>query len=164
IRSNIARTESAGSVPVPAPIAALSAGRLDAAAALTLDAALDRGALQRGQEVDERRLLVLREGPEGGHRGGRVLERAPDGALLELVADVGQVRAGTVVAVLTDLVARQAARLGRDELALLEVRRDLHVDRVRRAGGRAHVREVAHGDDHQDAGDRGDRPALGPPF
>src|SRR3954447_23464022 len=94
MRSNIARTESAGSVPVPAPIAALSAGRLDAAAALTLDAALDRGALQRGQEVDERRLLVLREGAEGGHRGSRVLERAPDGALLELVADVGQVRAG----------------------------------------------------------------------
>src|SRR3954464_14422936 len=130
MRSNIARTESAGSVPVPAPMRGLSARGLAAAAALTLDAPPDLLAFQRSEEVDERGLLVLRQVTEGGHGSGRVLERAPQRALLELVADVGQVRAGTVVPVLADLVARQAARLGGDQLALLQVRRNLHVDRV----------------------------------
>src|SRR3954449_3164536 len=110
MRSNIARTESAGSVPVPALIRpALSAGGFDAAAALALDAALGLGALQGGEEVDECRLLVLGQVLERRHRRRRVLQRPPDRALLELVADVGQVRAGPVVAVLTDLVAGEAA-------------------------------------------------------
>src|SRR3954452_4661644 len=126
MRSNIARTESAGSVPVPAPLyrRSLAAGRLAAAATLALDAALLRAALQRREEVDERRLLVLGQVPERGHRGGRVLERAADRALLELVTDVGEVRTRAVVAVLTDLVAGEAAGLGRDQLALLEAGRD----------------------------------------
>src|SRR4051794_4045968 len=105
MRSNIARTESAGSVPVSAPIGALSAGRLDAAAALALNPALHLGALQGGEEVHERGLLVLRQGAEGRHRRGRVLERATERALLELVPDVGQVGAWAVIAVLADLVA-----------------------------------------------------------
>src|SRR4051812_42377284 len=136
MRSNIARTESAGKVPVPAPICrlSLSAGRFDAAATLALDAPLLVAALQRREEIDQRGLLVLRQAAERRHGCGGVLEGAPDGALLQLVADVGQVRAGAVVAVLADLVAGEAAGLGRDELALLEVRRDVHVDRVRRAG------------------------------
>src|SRR4051812_46573532 len=107
MRSNIARTESAGSVPVPAPMCrrSLAAGRLCAAAALTLDAALLGTALEGGEEVDERGLLVLGQALEGRHRRGRILERAADRATLELVTDVGQVRAGAVIAVLADLVA-----------------------------------------------------------
>src|SRR4051794_4192061 len=110
----------------------LSAGRLDAAAALALHTALDGGALKRGEEVDQRGLLVLRKVLERRHRRRRVLERAPDRALLELVAYVGQMRSRTVIAVLADLVAGEATGLRRDELALLEVGRDVHVDRVRR--------------------------------
>src|SRR5690348_8048921 len=123
MRSNIARTDSAGSVPVPAairvPLAALAA--------------------QRGEEVDERLLLVLRHPAERRHRGGGVLQGAPDRALLELEADVGEGRAGTAVSVLADLVAGQAAGLRGDLLALLELGLDGHVDRVRRAGDGAHV-------------------------
>src|SRR4051794_32580288 len=141
MRSNIARTESAGSVPVPALMCrrSLAAGRLGAAAALALDAALLGAALQRGEEVDQRRLLVLGKVAERRHRRRRVLERPADRALLELVADVREMRARTVIAVLADLVAGQAAGLGGDELALLQVGRDRHVDRVRRAPAGAHV-------------------------
>src|SRR3954454_2762007 len=130
MRSNIARTDSAGSVPVPAA-KPLPAGGVADIAAGALDAALGRAAAQRGQEVDQRHLLVLREVGERRHRRGRVLQRAPDRALLELVADVRQVRAGPVVAVLADLVTGEAARLRGNELAGLVLRRDLHVDRVR---------------------------------
>src|SRR5262245_55888529 len=128
MRSNIARTESAGSVPDRAAIRRLLFRLLVA--------------LERVQESDERGLLLLGHRREGRHRRRRVLERAPDRARLQLVADVAQVRAWTVVAVLTDLVARQTAGLGGDELARLELRRDLHVDRVRRPGSGAEVRQV----------------------
>src|SRR3954469_21521582 len=113
MRSNIARTDSAGSVPeAPAAISrALPAGGVDAAAGL-LGPALLRLSLQRGEEVDQRRLLVLGHAAERGHRRRRVLQRAPDRALLELVADVAEVWARAVVAVLADLVAGEAAGLG----------------------------------------------------
>src|SRR4051794_33688593 len=101
MRSNIARTESAGSVPVRAAKLA----RLGAAAARRAVSS------QRGEEVHERLFLVLREAGEGGHRRGGVLERAADRRLLQLAADVREVRAGAVVAVLADLVAGQAAGL-----------------------------------------------------
>src|SRR5689334_23058354 len=116
MRSNIARTESAGSVPERAANAGL----------VVL-------ALERGEEGDERGLLLLGHAGERRHRRRRVLQRAPDRPRRELVADVRQVRPWPVIAVLADLVAGETAGLGGDELARLVLRRDLHVDRVRRA-------------------------------
>src|SRR4051794_4682039 len=117
MRSNIARTWPSGSVPVRAAAEGI-AGDGSAAAVLTLLCAgagaarlLVRPA-QRRQEVHERRLLLLRQTGEGRHRRRRVLQRAQDGAGQQLVADVGQVRSWTVVAVLADLVTGQAAGLG----------------------------------------------------
>ena len=106
--------------------------------------------------------------PPAGRRttaSARSGSRASAGSRLrQLVADLGQVRARPVVAVLADLVAGEAARLRHDELAGLVLRGDLHVDLVRRAGRRAEVGQVAHRDDREDAGDRRDRPPLGPPL
>ena len=51
---------------------------------------------------------------------GADLERAGDRGARQAVADLGQLRPGAVVAVLADLVAGAAARLGRDLLAGLE--------------------------------------------
>src|SRR5690348_4873935 len=102
--------------PCRRPCVGLSAGL--GWAALGAAARLAALALQRRQEVHQRGLLVLGQIAERRHRGGRVLERAPQSALLELVADVAQMRAGTVIAVLADLVAGQATGLGGDELAL----------------------------------------------
>src|SRR3954462_5707521 len=161
MRSNMARTDSAGRVPERAA-AKLAAAGLAAAAGLGLDLALALVPAQGGQEVHQRRLLVLRQALEGRRRGSGVLQRATDRALLELGSDVREVRAGAVVAVLADLVAGQTAGLGVDELALLVLGLDLHVDRVRRAGRRAHPGQVRHRGDGEDAGQRGDRPALGP--
>src|SRR3954454_6651193 len=109
MRSNIARTWPSGSVPVRAAAEGI-AGDGSAAAVLTLlcagaGARGDVPAAQRREEVDERRLLFLRQAGEGRHRCRRVLQRAQDGARQQLVADVAQVRTGSVVAVLTDLVA-----------------------------------------------------------
>src|SRR3954447_643446 len=83
-------------------------------------------ALERGEEIDQRRLLVFGQAAERRHRRRRVLERAADRALLELVADVGEMGPWAVIAVLADLVAGQAAGLGGDELALLQVGGDRH--------------------------------------
>src|SRR6478609_11137283 len=116
--------------PCRRPCVGLSAGL--GGAALGAAARLAALALQRCQEVHQRGLLVLGQVTEGWHRRRRVLERASQSALLQLVPDVAQMRAGPVIAVLADLVAGQATRLGGDELALLEVGRDDHVDRVRR--------------------------------
>src|SRR3954467_10124977 len=73
-------------------------------------------AAQRRQEGHQLVLLVLRQAGEGRRRRGRVLERALDGTRQQLVPDVGQVRTGAVVAVLADLVTRQAAGLRDHEL------------------------------------------------
>src|SRR3954453_10615005 len=120
MRSNIARTCPSSRVPLVAFTCGLLAGRARA--------------VQRGEEVDQRGLLLLGQALERGHGRGRVVQRAPDRRRLQLVADVGEMRTRAVVAVLADLVARETARLGDDELARLELRRDLHVDRVLRAG------------------------------
>ena len=82
-------------------------------------------------------------------------------------------RTGPVVAVVADLVARQAARLGDHLLAGFVfgerrwppachdgVRRG-HFDRRRRAGVGARVGQEGHRADHGDAGQRRDRAALG---
>src|SRR5688572_16509251 len=136
MRSNIARTESAGRVPEPAAMRRWTLLRRFGVVALDA-AAL---ALERGEEVDHRRLLLLGEAREGRHRSGRIVQRAPDGALVQDSADLGQVRT-EVTAVLADLVAGEAAGLGHDELALLVLGRDLHLDHVRRTGRRAEVGE-----------------------
>src|SRR5688500_2593382 len=130
MRSNIARTWPSSRVPVRALALPIRALRLLAA--------------QLRQEVDHGGLLLFRQAGERWHRRGRVLERAEDRRLWQLLADVGQVWSWPVVAVVPDLVAGEASGLGDDELARLVLRRDLHVDLVRRAGRRAQVGEVAH--------------------
>src|SRR3954470_24234355 len=116
MRSNIARTESAGSVPDRAATAGLLRF-FGVARARVHDAARASPALERVQEVDERGLLVLGHAGERRHVRSRLRQRAPDRAGLQLGADFAQVRARPGVAVLADLVADQAAGLGGDELA-----------------------------------------------
>src|SRR4051794_28161628 len=117
MRSNIARTWPSGSVPVRAASEGIGGGG-SAAAVLTplpagpRPAGLLARAAQRRQELHERRLLLLWKAGERRHRRRRVLERAQDRPRQQLVADVGQVRARPVVAVLTDLVACEAPGLG----------------------------------------------------
>src|SRR6187551_1473440 len=127
MRSNIARTESAGRVPVPAAMSRESLAALFAGVVLDPTLVL---ALERREEVDHRRLLLLGQAREGRHGSGRVVECAPDRALVQDGADLGQVRT-EVTAVLADLVTREAAGLGHGDLARLELGRDLHLDHVR---------------------------------
>ena len=67
---------------------------------------------------------------------------------------------GSVVAVVAELVAGEAARLGDDLLARLEGGGRLQVDLARRPGGRAEEGQVGHRDDRQNPSGGGDRPAL----
>src|SRR3954465_14355059 len=103
MRANIARTESAGSVPDRAATAGLLRF-FGVARARVHDAARASPALERVQEVDERGLLVLGHAGERRHRRRRVLQRAPDRARLQLVADVAQVRARPPLAVSADVL------------------------------------------------------------
>ena len=73
--------------------------------------------LELRQEVDDRFELLRRQVLERRHRRRRVHERARDRLAREPRADVRQVGPGPGVAVVADLVARQAARLGDDLLA-----------------------------------------------
>src|SRR5688500_19046304 len=100
MRSNIARTCPSGSVPEAAPAVTLRA-LLGVAAGGVAAAGLSGVlvALELSEEVDERLLVLLRHARIGGHRRCRVLERSPDRRLRQLVGDVGQLRAGAVVAV-----------------------------------------------------------------
>src|SRR5919108_2355634 len=120
MRSNIARTWPSSRVPLlgPATLGAAAATGLGVPAALRL-------ALQLPEESDQRRLLLLRELAIGGHRRRGVLERALDRRRREDVADVGQLRPRPVVAVLADLVAREAAGLRGHQLARLVLGGDL---------------------------------------
>src|SRR5436309_14576297 len=61
--------------------------------------------LQRGQEVRAVVELLLREVLEGGHDARTRLERAQDRVARDAGADVGQIRAGARVAVVSQLVA-----------------------------------------------------------
>src|SRR5687768_12692703 len=93
-------------------------------------------ALERGDvlhELIELLGVVLLHLPVGRHRRRGVHERARDGVLAEPRADIGEARPERV-AVLTDLVAAEATRGGRDRLALLEPWRRGLVDLRRRAG------------------------------
>src|SRR4051812_25388003 len=144
MRSNIAWTWPSGRVPVRAASEGISGSGSAAAvrALLRVGAGatgLLLGSAQGREELHERRLLLLRQAGEGRHRRRRVLQRAQDRARKQLVADVGEVRPWTVIAVLADLVAGEAARLGHHQLARLEVARHGHIDLVRRSGRRAEV-------------------------
>src|SRR5918999_5619615 len=146
MRSNIARPCPSSRVPLRAAPAMRALGPAAFGAATFLGVAPALGlALELGQEGDERLLLLHRQLAVGRHRRRRVLERALDRALRQDVPDVGQLRPGPVVAVLTDLVAGQTAGLRGDELTLLVLRRDLVLDLVRRSGRRAEVGEGGHG-------------------
>src|SRR4051794_35594329 len=90
--------------------------------------AADPLVLKRGQELDETGEFLLRQagdvrGPgrpawcEHGHDAGRVGERPGDRLGRQLRADLGQLRAWPVVAVVAELVACQAAGLRRDLLS-----------------------------------------------
>src|SRR5271165_7600679 len=106
MRSNIARTWPASSVPACAPTGAPARGRAATAVLLELR-----------EEVDDRRELLRREVLEGGHRRRRVDERSRDRLAGQARADLRQVGPRAGVAVLADLVAGEAAGLGDDELA-----------------------------------------------
>src|SRR3954452_5651146 len=114
MRSNIARTCGSSRVPGARPPRLVMPSTLLGSLA---------GA-QLPEERDKRVELVRRGALQPGerrHRSGRVDQRPRDGLRRQARRDVGQVRARAVVAVLADLVARQAARLADDELALLEL-------------------------------------------
>ena len=121
--------------------------------------------LQLREEGDERVDFSSRQVLERRHRRRRVVQRARDRRRGSRAPMSRQVRPGAVVAVLADLVAGQAARLRRRPACppRTGVRpASLHVDLVRRAGVGAQVGQVRHREDHEDAGGRRDRPALGP--
>src|SRR6185295_5042756 len=86
------------------------------------------GLVERGEEIGELVELFGRQVAEGGHDPWADLDRADDRRARDAGRDVGQFRAGAVVAVLTELVAGEAAGARDDLLAGLVLGRDLHVD------------------------------------
>src|SRR3954451_19216347 len=112
MRSNIARTCGSSRVPGARP------PRLVMPLTLLGSFAGAQLAEERHERVELVRRALLQPG-ERRHWGGRVDERPRDRLRRQPRRDVGQVRTGPVVAVLADLVAREAARLADDELALL---------------------------------------------
>src|SRR5262245_16043054 len=102
MRSNIARTCPSSRVP----LRALGPATLAAARLLRIALGLTR---ELAEERDQVGLLLRVEVGVRRHRRRRVLERALDRRLRQDAADLGQLRTGAVVAVLADLVARQAA-------------------------------------------------------
>ena len=122
--------------------------------------------VQLREEVDQRGLLLLRQVRRTTASAPSGSRACADRRLGQLVADLGQVRARPVVAVLADLVAGQAARLRDHELARPRTAAaHLAVSISFGEPGRgAEVGQVAHRDDREDAGRGGDRPPLGPPL
>src|SRR6478735_4840339 len=98
MRSNIASTCSSGSVPFCA------AGPAAAESLMALRLEDKRLSAQLAEEVDQSSLLFLRHVLEARHRRRRVVQRALDRLLGQARADLRQVRPGTVVAVLAELV------------------------------------------------------------
>src|SRR3954449_11128731 len=93
-----------------------------------LESALVPRAAELAEERDERVELLRRallQAGERRHRRRRVDERPRDRLRRQPRRDVGQLRPRAVVAVLADLVARQAAGLADDELAGLELTQHL---------------------------------------
>src|SRR4029453_5898085 len=116
--------------------------------------------LEGGEEVDQVLLLRRWPGPVPRHVPRADVERARDRGAGDLRADVSQVGAGPGVAVVLELVTRQAARLRRALLALLVLWRHRELDLGRRPGLGAEEGQVRHRDDRQDARRRRDRAAL----
>src|SRR5579872_7339032 len=98
MRSNIARTCPACSLPACAPRAAPARSRAGIAVLLELR-----------EEVDDRRELLRRQVLEGRHRRRWVDERARDPLARQARGDPRQVGSRPRVAVLTDLVAGKTA-------------------------------------------------------
>src|SRR5919199_3197280 len=148
MRSNIALTWGSSRVPGARPPGFVMRARL-------LEPALRARPAELAEERDERVELLRRallQAGERRHRRGRVDERPRDRLGRQARGDVGELGSGPVVAVLADLVARQAAGLTDDELArlvlaqhLAALRRDpgrrRHVDLRGRAGRGAEVRQ-----------------------
>src|SRR5947209_5595280 len=92
---------------------------------------MTEGLLQARQERDELvellRVLIV-QGLERRHRRSRVEQRPRNRLTPEPRPDLGQWRSRAGVAVLADLVAAETARRGDRILALLVLRRHLHVD------------------------------------
>src|SRR3954452_10611753 len=120
MRSNMARTWVSGRVPAAC-----------AAMKLRLPPALERGHVT--DELVELLRLLLLEPLEVRHEGGRVHQRPGDRLAPEPVTDVGQVRPERV-AVLSDLVAAEAAGGGHYLLPPLELGVRLQRDLAVRAG------------------------------
>src|ERR1041384_7330786 len=99
------------------------------------------GLVERGEEVSELVQLFRGQVPEGRHDAWPDFDRADDRRAGNARGDVGQVRPRTVIAVLAELVAGEAAGPGDDLLAELIARRHLHLDLGRRTADRAEVGE-----------------------
>src|SRR3954452_9779598 len=108
---------------------------------LRLPPALERGHVT--YELVELLRLLLLEPLDVRHERWRVHERPRDRLAAEPVTDVGEVRAERV-AVLTDLVAAQAAGGGHHLLPLLELGFGLERDLTGRSGERAEHGQVRH--------------------
>src|SRR4249920_3111478 len=104
MRSNIARTWVSSRVP-------------ERAAEEAAPLVMVRPLLQVREEDNEVVVLLRREILVGRHRRGRVDQGARDRLPRQSAADLRQVRARAVVAVLSELVARGAPRLRGDEPA-----------------------------------------------
>src|ERR671933_361240 len=121
MRSNIARTWGSSRVPGARPPGFVMRSRL-------LEAALVAGPAELAEERDEGVELLRRallQAGERRHRRRRVDERPRDRLRRQARGDVGELGPRPVIAVLADLVARQAAGLADDELARLELAEDL---------------------------------------
>src|SRR4051794_37904730 len=93
--------------------------------------------LEGGEEVGDLVELLVPQVLERGHDAGSRPQRAQDRVARDAGADLGQIRTEGPVAVVADLVAGKAARLGDNLLARLVLRRDVEVDLRWRAGVRS---------------------------
>src|SRR3954462_15272826 len=112
MRSNIARTWGSSRVPGARPPRLVMRARL-------LESALVAGPAELAEEGDEVVELLRRgllQAGERRHRRRRFDQRPRDRLGRQARGDVGHLRPWAVVAVLADLVARQAAGLANDEL------------------------------------------------